>query len=292
MTVAPAILTLMDGRPVTRKRWPSGVEEKPFFEKNLPASTPDGVARVTLRHSGERSGRGARDLDYPLVNDVATLVWLARGGALELHAPQGRMDATTGLPAAPDRLVIDLDPGPPAGLDECGTVALLARQMLDAHGLDLRAVTSGSKGIQLYAPLPPATARGREMFSKAGSPAEFTRALALALEREMPHLVVSQMSRDLRPERVFIDWSQNTPPRRRSCHGHFAGSPRPPLPYPSRGMRLRRAACVSGHSPRPSHWSQPKPSSFPGCSAHVAAAEVGFLSASASARERSRVNTA
>jgi bifunctional non-homologous end joining protein LigD len=119
MTVAPAILTLMDGRPVTRKRWPSGVEEKPFFEKNLPASTPDWVARVTLRHSGERSGRGARDLDYPLVNDVATLVWLAQGGALELHAPQGRMDATTGLPAAPDRLVIDLDPGPPAGLDEC-----------------------------------------------------------------------------------------------------------------------------------------------------------------------------
>jgi bifunctional non-homologous end joining protein LigD len=211
MTVAPAMLPLMRDRPVTRKRWPSGVEEKPFFEKNLPAGTPDWVARVTLHHSGQRSGRGARDLDYPLVHDVATLVWLAQGGALELHAPQWRIDGTTGLASEPDRLVIDLDPGPPAGLDECCTVALLARQMLDAHGLDLRAVTSGSKGMQLYAPLPPASARGREVFTKAVGPAEFARALALALEREMPDLVVSQMSRDLRPERVFIDWSQNNP---------------------------------------------------------------------------------
>jgi bifunctional non-homologous end joining protein LigD len=211
MTVAPVMLPLLRDRPVTRKRWPHGVESKPFFEKNLPAGTPDWVPRVTLHHAGERSGRGPRDLDYPLVHDVATLVWLAQVGALELHAPQWRIDPETGLPSEPDRLVIDLDPGPGTGLDECCTVALIARQMLDAHGLDLRAVTSGSKGMQLYAPLPPTSARGRDVFAKAGGPAEYVRAMALALEREMPELVVSQMSRDLRHGRVFIDWSQNNP---------------------------------------------------------------------------------
>ena len=143
MTVAPAILPLLGERPVTRKRWPNGVEEKPFFEKNLPAGTPDWIPRVTLHHAGERSGRGARDLDYPLVRDVATLVWLAQGGALELHVPQWRIDPDSGRPTEPDRLVIDLDPGPPAGLDECCAVAVIARQMLGAHGLDVRAVTSG-----------------------------------------------------------------------------------------------------------------------------------------------------
>lgn len=211
LTVAPAILPLLRDRPVTRKRWPNGVAEKPFFEKNLPAGTPDWVARVTLHHSGERSARGARDLDYPLVSDVATLVWLAQGGALELHAPQWRIDPSSGAPREADRLVIDLDPGPPAGLDECCAVALVARPMVGAHGLDLRAVTSGSKGMQLYAPIPPTSDRGREVFAKAGGPAEYVHAVAVALEREMPDLVVSQMSRDLRPGRVFIDWSQNNP---------------------------------------------------------------------------------
>jgi bifunctional non-homologous end joining protein LigD len=211
MTVAPAILPLLRDRPVTRKRWPNGVDTKPFFEKNLPVGTPDWVDRVTLHHSGARSGRGVRDLDYPLVREVATLVWLAQGGALELHAPQWRFDAESGQPAEPDRLVLDLDPGTPAGLDECCAVAVVARQMLEAHGLDLCAVTSGSKGMQLYAPLPPASDRGREVFDKAGGVAPYSHAIALALEREMPDLVVSQMSRDLRPGRVFIDWSQNNP---------------------------------------------------------------------------------
>ncbi len=211
MKVAPAILPLLRDRPITRKRWPNGVGAKSFFEKNLPAGTPEWVPRVTLPHSGERSGRGARDLDYPLVHDVATLVWLAQGGALELHAPQWRIDHQSGRPAEPDRLVLDLDPGPPAGLDECCAVAVVARAMLGAHGFELHAVTSGSKGMQLYAPLPPTRERGREVLSRAGGPAEYAHAVARALEREMPDLVVSRMSRDLRTGRVLIDWSQNNP---------------------------------------------------------------------------------
>lgn len=209
--VARVLLPLLRDRPVTRKRWPHGVAGTSFFEKNLPAGTPDWVPRITLHHMGTRSGRGERDIDYPLVHDTATLVWLAQGGALELHSPQWRVDPRAGEPLEPDRLVIDLDPGPSAGLDECARVALLARQMLAPHGLELQPVTSGSKGMQLYAELPPSTERGAELLARAGSVSDYARALAQALERELPDLVVSQMKRELRPGKVFVDWSQNNP---------------------------------------------------------------------------------
>lgn len=210
-TAAEAMMPWLHDRPVTRKRWPRNVELPSFFEKNLPKGTPEWIPRVTVHHQGVRSGQGPRDVAYPLVDDVATLVWLAQLGALELHAPQWRVDRRTGEPLPPDRMVVDLDPGPPAGLDECAAVALMARQMLDAHGLPTMAVTSGSKGMQLYAQLPAANARGARALDKAGSTAEYARALALALERERPDLAVSSMSRDLRPGKVFIDWSQNNP---------------------------------------------------------------------------------
>ena len=119
LAVAPLILPELRDRPVTRKRWPDGVEQKPFIEKNLPRGTPDWVPRMTQHHTGQRSGHEARDLDYPLVDDEAVLVWLAQSGALELHAPQWRVDRAAGEPLAPDRLVVDLDPGAPAGLDAC-----------------------------------------------------------------------------------------------------------------------------------------------------------------------------
>ena len=209
--VAGVLLPLVRDRPVTRKRWPHGVAGTAFFEKNLPVGTPDWVPRVTLHHTGARSGRGERDLDYPLVYDTATLVWLAQGGALELHAPQWRVDPSSGQPLEPDRLVIDLDPGPSAGLEECAQVALLARQMLVPHGFELQPVTSGSKGMQLYADLPPSNEVGVDLLKRAGSVSEHARALAQALERELPDLVVSQMKRELRPGKVFVDWSQNNP---------------------------------------------------------------------------------
>ncbi len=230
--VAPLILPLLQDRPVTRKRWPDGVGHDPFFEKNLPRGTPDWIPRTTLHHTGSRSGRGARDLDYPLVEERATLVWLAQSGALELHAPQWRTDRLTGDPRPPDRLVVDLDPGPPAGLDECRTVALVARDMLQGHGLDAWAVTSGSKGMQLYADLPPRTERGRDVLARAGSTSDYARNLAIALERQLPDLVVSAMARELRPGRVLVDWSQNNPAKTTIVPWSLRGRERPTAATP------------------------------------------------------------
>jgi bifunctional non-homologous end joining protein LigD len=238
--VAAEILPWLRDRPVTRKRWPHGVTGTSFFEKNLPAGTPDWVPRVTLHHVGTRSGRGERDLDYPLVHNAATLVWLAQGGALELHAPQWRLDPRSGQPLEPDRLVIDLDPGPAAGLDECAEVALLARQMLAPHGLELHPVMSGSKGMQMYAGLPPSTERGAELLARAGSVSDYARALAQALERELPDLVVSQMKRELRPGKVFVDWSQNNPAKTTITPWSLRGREEPTAAVPSTWAEVER----------------------------------------------------
>lgn len=209
--VASRILPELRDRPVTRKRWPDGVDHEPFIEKNLPRGTPDWVPRMTQHHTGERSGRAPRDLDYPLVDDEAVLVWLAQSGALELHAPQWRADRTSGEPQPPDRLVVDLDPGAPAGLDACAEVALAARDLLVADGLVARAVTSGSKGMQLYADLADAGSGGHPAPAGAESVSAYAHALAAALETALPGLVVTRQARDLRPGRVLVDWSQNNP---------------------------------------------------------------------------------
>ena len=187
--VAPLLLPHVAGRPVTRVRWPHGVEDQMFFEKNLPSGAPSWLTRVPVD-----------DVTYPLVTDLADLTYLANLNSLELHVPQWTIDAN-GERSNPDRLVIDLDPGSPAGLHECAKVALLVRERLSALGLDLFPVTSGSKGMQLYAGL------GGDLTS------DQVRDLAQQLAQEMtkrhPDLVLWKMTKSLRPGKIFVDWSQN-----------------------------------------------------------------------------------
>jgi bifunctional non-homologous end joining protein LigD len=232
VTVAGAVLPLLRDRPVTRIRWPHGVGTESFFEKNLPAGTPDWVARVSLPSTGSRSGRGPRDITYPLVDEVATLAWFAQTGALEWHVPQWRVDRATGHGRPPDRLVVDLDPGPPAGLAECSEVALLARRMLEAHGFAPVAVSSGRKGMQVYAVLPPANEHGREVLARAGSTADYAHALGTALARGLPGLVVTRMAKDVRAGRVLVDWSQNNPAKTTICPWSLRGTEEPTVATP------------------------------------------------------------
>ena len=228
LAVAPVILPELRDRPVTRQRWPDGVGHKPFIEKNLPRGTPDWVPRMTQHHTGQRSGHAARDLDYPLVDDEAVLVWLAQSGALELHAPQWRVDRATGEPLAPDRLVVDLDPGAPAGLDECAQVALAARDLLAEDGLAAFAVTSGSKGLQLYADL----GDGGTALQEGGSESDYAHALAERLESRLPALVVTRQARDLRPGKVLVDWSQNNRAKTTIVPWSLRGKERPTAATP------------------------------------------------------------
>ncbi|MCK6067901.1 MULTISPECIES: ATP-dependent DNA ligase [Microbacterium] len=196
--IAPVLIPHVTGRPVTRKRWPDGVgtADDPgmsFFAKDLEAGAPSWVQRRPIPHSS-----GPKD--YPLVGDVPTLVYLAQVASLELHVPQWRF-APDGERGNPDRLVLDLDPGPGVGLAECAEVARQARAILSDMGMEPYPVTSGSKGIHLYAPLP------GEQSSDAIT--AFAKELARAIEADSPDLVVSQMAKSARPGKVFIDWSQN-----------------------------------------------------------------------------------
>lgn len=196
--IAPLLIPHVIGRPVTRKRWPEGVgtDEDPgmvFFAKDLERGAPSWVKRMPIPHS-----TGTKE--YPLVGDIPTLVYLAQVASLELHVPQWRFTAA-GDRGFADRLVLDLDPGPGAGLAECAIVAGWARALLSDMGLDPYPVTSGSKGIHLYAALPEG--------QTSENASAIAKELARAIEADHPELVVSSMKRAERHGRVLIDWSQN-----------------------------------------------------------------------------------
>lgn len=198
--VAAALLPQMRDRPVTRIRYPEGVTGERFFEKNVPAGAPAWLRRVALPAAPGSPDEG-KELTYPFIDDLAALVWTANQGALELHTPQWRVGPDDEV-LAPDRLVIDLDPGLPAGLRECAWVARLVADRLRQDGLETVPVTSGSKGLQLYAPL------DRQ---PAGGVRSYARALAVELARAHPDLMVAVMRKDLRGGKVLLDWSQNHP---------------------------------------------------------------------------------
>ncbi|HEV7184554.1 MAG TPA: ATP-dependent DNA ligase [Leifsonia sp.] len=196
--IAEVMIPHVRDRPATRKRWVHGVGTpaepgEVFFQKNLDEGTPSWVKRRTIKHKTSAN-------DYPLVNDRATLVWLAQIASLEVHVPQWRI-SRDGTPKNPDRLVLDLDPGEGVTLADCAQVARLARDILTDMGLEPMPVTSGSKGIHLYAALD-----GKQTSDQVSAVAH---ELARALEADHPDLVVSEMKRAIRAGKVFVDWSQN-----------------------------------------------------------------------------------
>lgn len=200
-SVAPAILRQLRDRPVTRIRFTGTVDGEKFFEKNTPRGAPDWLRRQVLQASPGTEDEGTT-VEYPFFDDLASLVWAANQGAVELHTPQWRVGPRGGV-RNPDRLVIDLDPGPPAGLDECARVARLVAARLAEDGLERTVpVTSGSKGMQLYAPLD-----GKR---SAVEVREYARVVAHELAAQDDG-VLATMKRALRPGKVLLDWSQNHP---------------------------------------------------------------------------------
>lgn len=201
--VAPAILPQLAGRPVTRIRFPDGPRGERFFEKNTPRYAPHWLRRRGLSASPGRA-KPAKTVVYPFVDDVAGLEWMANQAAVELHTPQWRVGPRGGI-RKPDRLVIDLDPGEGAGLDQCARAAHLVRERLGRDGLAAWPVTSGGKGIHLYAALD-----GRHTALAVHA---FVRALARELAAAHPGLLTAVIGKEHRVGRVFLDWSQNHPAR-------------------------------------------------------------------------------
>jgi bifunctional non-homologous end joining protein LigD len=220
-TVAEVMLPHVRERAATRKRWVNGVgtDKKPgmmFFQKDLGDGAPSWVKRRTIEHKDHSN-------EYPLVNNLATLVWLAQIAALEIHVPQWQFGAA-GARRNPDRLVLDLDPGPGVGLLECAEVARMARAILKGMGLDPMPVTSGSKGIHLYAALD-----GKQTSDQVSAVAH---ELARSLEADHPDLVVSDMKKSLRGGKVLVDWSQNNGNKTTVAPYSLRGKSRPMVAAP------------------------------------------------------------
>jgi bifunctional non-homologous end joining protein LigD len=197
--IAPVLLPHLADRALTVKRFPNGVDAASFFEKNAARGTPEWVRTVTLPVPGSTMNRDT--IDYVVVEDLPALVWLANLAALELHVPQWTVPAR-GRPPRPDLIVFDLDPGPPATITECSEVAQWLRAVLIADGLTPYAKTSGSKGMQVSAPVE---------VGDAQLTSDYAHAVAVQLESEHPERVVSRMTKTLRPGKVLVDWSQNHP---------------------------------------------------------------------------------
>ncbi|BCY05226.1 non-homologous end-joining DNA ligase [Actinoplanes sp. L3-i22] len=191
--IAPVLLPHLRDRPVTRIRYPNGVDGVHFFEKNKPGGTPGWVRLATLPVPGSTKSR--ETIDFVVVDELPTLVWLANLAAIELHTPQWRIGAD------PDLLVVDLDPGAPAGLRECGAVAVLMRDRLAEDGITAYPKTSGKKGMQLCCPL--AGTQNAEVV------AGYAKRIAEELARLVPGSITAKMAKQLRPGKIFIDWSQN-----------------------------------------------------------------------------------
>ncbi|GAC1335283.1 MAG: non-homologous end-joining DNA ligase [Candidatus Dormibacteria bacterium] len=190
--VAPALLPHMKGRPLTLKRYPNGVEGKFFYEKNAPSHRP---AWVTTAAIYSRSNQA--NIDFCLVQDLPTLVWAANLASIELHTSLARAADIM----RPTMVVFDLDPGPPATIFECCRVAMRLRDLFAELGLRCFPKTSGSKGLQVYVPL------NTRITYEQTKP--FALAIAQHLEEWDPGAVLSNMKKELRTGKVFVDWSQN-----------------------------------------------------------------------------------
>jgi bifunctional non-homologous end joining protein LigD len=184
--IAPLVLPHLHDRPLTLKRYPNGVERQYFYEKQSPSHRPEWVQTARVG-----------DIEYTLAQDRPTLVWLANLADIELHTSLAFAHA----PEQPTMLVFDLDPGPGAGIVECCEVGEVLHGLFDRLRLESFAKTSGSKGLQVYVPLNVATSYAQTK--------PLARQIAELLEQRMPKLVVSRMTKQLRPGKVLVDWSQN-----------------------------------------------------------------------------------
>ena len=212
--IAPVLLTHLGDRGITFRRFPNGVDGQSFFEKRCPSHRPEWVQ--TALGPGDSGGA----IDYCRLAEVASLAWAANLAALELHAPMARGEDIE----SPTMVVYDLDPGAPAAMTECAEIGLLIRDVLAGIGLSCYAKTSGSKGLQVYLPL-----NAPHSHDHASS---FALAVAQALEKAQPDLVVTTQAKAARTGKVLIDWSQNSRHKTTICVYSLRARPRPTVSTP------------------------------------------------------------
>jgi bifunctional non-homologous end joining protein LigD len=224
LRIAPVMLPHLKDRPLTMKRYPNGVEAPFFYEKKCPSHRPPWVQTVAVfsEHNDD-------DINFCVVNDMATLIWAVNLADLEFHtllAKGAKVDS-------PTMIVFDLDPGPPATILECARVGSWLHRSLERLGLQSFAKTSGSKGLQVYVPLNTPTT-----YEITGA---FAQTLAQGLQEQNPELVVSKMNKNLRGGKVFVDWSQNSRHKTTVCVYSLRAKEKPTVSTPVTWDEVERA---------------------------------------------------
>jgi DNA ligase D-like protein (predicted polymerase) len=194
LAVAPGALRGIVDRPIVLKRFVNGAEAEPFYQKRAPSDLPAWMRTVTLSFP---SGRTAEEV---VVDGPAGLAWVVNLGCMELHPHP----VTANDLEHPNELRVDLDPGPGVAWRDVREVSLVARAVLEEHGLQAWPKTSGSRGMHVNARIAP-----RWSFTEVRRAA---LALAREVERRAPQLASSKWWKEER-HGVFLDYNQNAKDR-------------------------------------------------------------------------------
>lgn len=230
--IAPVLLPHLHGRPLTLKRYPEGVDGFFFYEKNCPAHRPEWVQTARIW-----SGGNNRWMHYCMVQDLATLVWCANLADIELHTSLSLAKEVL----RPTILAFDLDPGAPANIVQCCQVGMWLRTLFEELGLEAYPKTSGSKGLQVYVPL-------NNSSTSYDETKPFAKAIARLFERYHPELVVSDMKKALRVNKVLVDWSQNDDHKTTICVYSLRAKERPTVSTPVEWAEVER--CLKKKDPK------------------------------------------
>jgi len=196
--MAPRMLEFMANRPVVLTRFPNGIHEEGFYEKDAPMGTPSWVETFRIYSEAAK-----HNVDYILCNSLDTLIWLANLAALELHITL----STANQFRSPDLVLFDLDPEPPATIDNVVGAALLLRDKLVRRGLDCFVKTSGKKGLHVVMPI-----ISRYTYQQTR---DFVHQIGIELANESD-MVVSE-SNLKKPGTILLDYAQNSHGRTMVC---------------------------------------------------------------------------
>jgi len=225
---ADVMLPHLRDRLLHMHRYPEGVEGPRFWQKDCPRHRPEWVPTTPVWSQDKGT-----DIHYCVIDGLAPLLWAVNIGSIELHTSlHTRQDLHR-----PTVLAFDLDPGDGVDVLGCGEVALLLRDLLAGIGLESQIKTSGSKGLQVYAPLnsPVSYAETKPL----------ARAIVESLEAHAPDRIVSRMAKALRPGKVLIDWSQNTEHKSMVCAYSVRAKARPTVSTPVGWDEVQAAIAAS-----------------------------------------------
>jgi bifunctional non-homologous end joining protein LigD len=223
--IAQFMLPFLEGRALTLKRYPQGVDRDFFFEKRCPQHRPAWMETAEVPY-GEK-----KVITYCMANNLESLVWLGNLASIELHVPMAKADS----PGNPDSMVFDLDPGDGAGVLDCARVALIVRDLLSGLKLESFAKTSGKKGLHVFVPLDP----GKTTFQDTKT---FSRAVAAIMQKKFPGLVTARMNKEYRRNKVFINWSQNDASKTMVCVYSLRAVEKPSVSFPVSWKDLEKTA--------------------------------------------------